>query len=60
MGWSRGSGVTRNVCSVLGRCDKCSRVAPPRGVALGDLSFWRTVGMGKWLGLSHSGVVTGT
>ena len=49
-GLSRGSGITRNVCSVLGGCD-CRRAAPPCGVARRDLGFWRTVDMGKGAGL---------
>ena len=44
------SGITRNVCSVLGGCD-CRRAAPPCGVARRDLGFWRTVDMGKGAGL---------
>ena len=59
-GLSRGSGITRNVCSVLGRCD-CVEEQPLPVVWLLETSAsggqWT---WGRALGLSHSGVVTGT
>lgn len=59
-GLSRGSGITRNVCSVLGGCD-CVAEWPLPVVWLLETS----ASGGRWaweraLGLSRSGVVTGT